>query len=192
MDVKDILSKVSKKEGKEKVEAPKRELVKFDRGVLDKYSEIEIRYAASPSAFGVRMIAKPKAETQPGDLPEGMTDVVGTEEKVDSLIRQMKSIARRSEEEKYKRIMFQSRLVTQYRQKGMEPQFIEDMIALMPLEYELTIYIYPKRNTAVEKSTVRVFYNDPEHATQLLDELMMFRERSLNSIVKEKVDSYGT
>ncbi|MBU0757583.1 MAG: hypothetical protein KKF44_05940 [Nanoarchaeota archaeon] len=183
MEIKDILGKIQNKGNKEAVSDSK-ELVKFDIGVLEKYPEVEIRFNVVLSNFGVKDTQKSGQEI----VKSGNLTLFSDSAKLISLQNQLRTFEKDTQLEKYNRILYQSKLLAMYKEKGQNEEFISSMMSSTPVEYEMHINWFPKANFNGGSKSYKIFFEDMLHAEDLEKELENFREKSFNMILEEVVE----
>ena len=183
MEIKDLLDKVQKKKDEEKP-LQVNELVKFEPGFIDKYPAVDVKLILYESEFGIREAAK-VGKPNGHALKEGSYDIHSNKDKIQSLVTQISQISKKTEEEKYKRVLYQSQLVTMYKKKGMDAEFINSMLASMPKEYEMQITVLPRNGLKIEKNAFKIYIDDPTYADDIEKQIDIFREESLNKILEE-------
>ncbi len=174
LQLKQILDQFQGKKPAEQKQESDKQLVQFKEEVLDSIDKIDIRLTAFPSSFGVRKVSDNET------LRKNYQHTIrGTKDRLKSLVEQLKTFADKSLEAKRMRILNQSKLILEYRERGMPKEFIESMISSMKEEYEIEV--------AIGKEIIKIYVDEINYAQALSDELELFRERCIIAILEDKV-----
>jgi hypothetical protein len=184
--LKDILNKEKKNNQEENSKNKnQKELVKFDLGILDNYPSIKLEFSIFPSNFGIKTFNGNKKDSS---IKNNSMTIFSNKQKISSLYNQLKKHSEKSEYEKYKRIYYQSKLISRYKKKEVDKEFISSMIESMPEEYEIQINLSGENGFKIKDSILKIYVDDLEKAEKLENELETFRQDSLNKILENKVN----
>ncbi|MBD3203570.1 hypothetical protein GF327_04700 [Candidatus Woesearchaeota archaeon] len=160
-------------------------LIKFDFDLLKEYPFFKIRLVLceSPDDLSFKIENKDKKI-----IRENALRVYSEKPKIHSLINQLKEFSKKSRYDKYKRKLYQSKLLNMYKQKHVNEEFVESFANSIPEEYEIQIFFNSENGFKIDSEVIKIFTDNIELADELEKEIDNFRQNSYNIILKNKVD----